>query len=93
MGLLYLKRMTFYKVRNFPFYVMEYIEGLGLLEFIQRRDKMDSCANASIVNKLEDLHRNNWVFGDLKPENLIVTTSRIKYDVLMLGVRQCRAVD
>ena len=32
-----------------------------------------SCYFCSCLNDLDKLHENGWVFGDLKPENLIVT--------------------
>lgn len=56
------------------FYVMEYIQGPDLLSFIQKGGK--SWAGVMIIqllDVLESLHKNNWVFGDLKPENLIVS--------------------
>lgn len=64
-----------------PFYVMEYIEGPSLFPFIQRNGR--SWGNVLILQLLKDLqvlHENGWVFGDLKPENLIVTgpPSRIR---------------
>lgn len=57
-----------------PFYVMEYIEGPGLYPFIHRNGR--SWGNVLILQLLKDLqvlHEHGWVFGDLKPENLIVT--------------------
>jgi serine/threonine-protein kinase len=56
------------------FYAMEYIEGPNLLTFIQQ--KGHSWAEVLILQLLSDLqtlHEKGWVFGDLKPENLIVT--------------------
>ncbi|WP_445492768.1 protein kinase domain-containing protein [Niallia sp. 03133] len=56
------------------FYVMEYIKGPDLLTFLQHKDS--SWVNVLIIQLLKDLqmlHETNWVFGDLKPENLIIT--------------------
>ncbi|PKG22489.1 protein kinase domain-containing protein [Niallia nealsonii] len=56
------------------FYVMEYIKGPELLTFISQKES--SWINVLMIQLLKDLqvlHDNNWVFGDLKPENLIIT--------------------
>ncbi len=56
------------------FYVMEYIKGPNFLSFIQMKGKSwTSVLFLQLLNDLEMLHTNGWVFGDLKPENLIVT--------------------
>jgi serine/threonine protein kinase len=56
------------------FYVMEYIDGLGLEEFINLKGKdWTEVLVLQLLNDLELLHKKGWVFGDLKPENLIVT--------------------
>jgi serine/threonine protein kinase len=56
------------------FYVMEYIQGPDLLTFIQRKGKSWSIVLfLQLLNDLDILHQNGWIFGDLKPENLIVT--------------------
>lgn len=64
-----------------PFYVMEYIHGPNLLSFIERSgESWTVVLLLQLLNDLEVLHQNGWVFGDLKPENLIVTgpPSRIR---------------
>ncbi|MEH7418117.1 protein kinase family protein [Neobacillus drentensis] len=56
------------------FYVMEYIQGPDFLSFLQAKGpSWTSVLFLQLLNDLEQLHRNGWVFGDLKPENLIVT--------------------
>ncbi|MBM4765298.1 protein kinase family protein [Bacillus sp. B15-48] len=56
------------------FYVMEYIKGPDLLSYIQGKgNEWLGVLMLQLLNDLEVLHRNGWVFGDLKPENLIVT--------------------
>lgn len=71
---------------NFPFYVMEYIEGMGFLEFIQKKGtKWTGVLVLQLLTSLDDLHKHNWVFGDLKPENLIVTASTYKVRCIDVG--------
>ncbi|MEH7115165.1 protein kinase [Neobacillus niacini] len=63
------------------FYTMEYIQGPDLLTFIQKKGKAwTTVLFLQLLNDLNTLHENGWVFGDLKPENLIVTgpTPRIR---------------
>lgn len=56
------------------FYVMEYIQGPDFLTFLQEKGKSwTSVLFLQLLNDLDQLHENGWVFGDLKPENLIVT--------------------
>ncbi|MGJ7923185.1 protein kinase domain-containing protein [Neobacillus sp. LXY-4] len=59
---------------NVSFYAMEYIEGPDLLNFIQKNGhEWTKVLILQLLSDLEKLHQNGWVFGDLKPENLIVT--------------------
>jgi serine/threonine protein kinase len=63
------------------FYVMEYIKGPDFLGFIgQKGYSWIPILVLQLLTDLEKLHQNGWVFGDLKPENLIVTgpPSRIR---------------
>ena len=56
-----------------PFYVMEYIQGDDLLTFIKRKgDDWVGILLLQLLANLEHLHNQGWIFGDLKPENLIV---------------------
>ncbi|MGJ7913673.1 serine/threonine protein kinase [Neobacillus sp. LXY-1] len=56
------------------FYVMEYIQGPDLLTFLQQKGaSWMPVLFLQLLSDLEVLHQNGWVFGDLKPENLIVT--------------------
>lgn len=63
----------------FPFYVMEYVEGIPLHQFIQRngREWLFSLL-IGLAKDLEALHQMGYVFGDLKMENLIVTSRPIR---------------
>ncbi len=56
------------------FYVMEYIHGPDLLAFLQQKGKgWMPVLFLQLLNDLARLHENGWVFGDLKPENLIIS--------------------
>ncbi|MBU8908444.1 serine/threonine protein kinase [Desertibacillus haloalkaliphilus] len=58
---------------QYPFYVMEYLKGQELLQFIQKRgDEWIGILVVQLLGDLDRLHRAGWVFGDLKPDNLIV---------------------
>jgi serine/threonine protein kinase len=62
------------KPKKVPFYVMEYIQGPDLLTFIKiKGHAWIGVLILQLLNDLERLHQEGWVFGDLKPENLIVT--------------------
>ena len=59
--------------RKLPFYVMEYIQGDDLLSFIKKRgEDWLGILLLQLLSNLGRLHEQGWVFGDLKPENLIV---------------------
>lgn len=60
--------------KRVSFYAMEFIKGPDFLAFLQQ--KGPDWTGVMILQLLADLqllHENGWVFGDLKPENLIVT--------------------
>lgn len=56
------------------FYVMEYIKGETFLSFVEKRGKeWAGILCLQLLSDLDRLHQNGWVFGDLKPDNLLVT--------------------
>jgi len=70
----------------YAFYAMEYISGSPLLECI--RVKGFEWTTIFILQLLKDLgrlHEAGWVFGDLKPDNLVVTSSPLKVRWLDVG--------
>ncbi|WP_281659562.1 protein kinase [Halobacillus sp. Cin3] len=62
-----------------PFYVMEYIEGKPLPQFLAGKSKewVGICA-AQIMGDIAKLHEAGYVFGDLKTDNLLVSGSRVR---------------
>lgn len=57
-----------------PFYVMEYVQGNNFLEFVQERGiEWADVLALQLLTNLEKLHQQGWVFGDLKPENLLIS--------------------
>ncbi|MFT4415996.1 protein kinase domain-containing protein [Fredinandcohnia humi] len=68
------------------FYVMEYIRGESFLSFIQKRGKeWTSILCLQLLSDLERLHQEGWVFGDLKPDNLLVTGNPPKIRCIDVG--------
>lgn len=62
------------KGRKIHFYTMEYIQGPDLLSFIGTKGhSWSGIMIVQLLDVLEKLHNEGWVFGDLKPDNLIVT--------------------
>ncbi|APH06710.1 protein kinase domain-containing protein [Bacillus weihaiensis] len=56
------------------FYVMEYIEGHNLLQFVNERGiEWTDVLVLQLLTNLDSLHKEGWVFGDLKPDNLIIS--------------------
>lgn len=61
---------------RYTFYVMEYVRGKDLPTFL--KEKGEGWLGILFVQLLKDLaylHEHGWVFGDLKMDNVIVTSS------------------
>ena len=72
--------------KQLPFYVMEYIHGHDFLVFIEKKGlSWIGVLALQLLTSLSDLHANGWVFGDLKPENLIVTSQDYKVRCVDVG--------
>lgn len=62
--------------KTYPFYVMEYIHGKGLLHYMKgRHSEWLGILIIQLLRDLSHLHQAGWVFGDLKQDNIIVTNS------------------
>ncbi|WP_040953061.1 protein kinase domain-containing protein [Gorillibacterium massiliense] len=60
--------------RTLPFYVMEYIEGKQISEFILMKGKdWVSVVGHRLLGLLTELHKRGWIFGDLKTDNVLVS--------------------
>ncbi|GAF10575.1 serine/threonine protein kinase [Paenibacillus pini] len=60
--------------KDIPFYVMRYIEGSALHLFIRKRgSEWIGLTGLRLLEKLRGLHQMGFVFGDLKPENVLVS--------------------
>lgn len=74
------------KDRSIPYYVMEYIKGPDLLTFTRNHGpEWIEILMLQLLSNLDVLHRAGWVFGDLKPENLIVTLPEYKVRCVDVG--------
>ncbi|MRH44968.1 protein kinase family protein [Aquibacillus halophilus] len=67
---------------RYSFYIMEYLKGKEVSTFIKQHG--EEWLGILVIQLLEDLgrlHREGWVFGDLKTDNLIVTypPARLKW--------------
>ncbi|WP_026688679.1 protein kinase domain-containing protein [Alteribacter aurantiacus] len=59
---------------TYPFYVMEYIKGEEVIPFLRSRGgEWIGITIIQLLGDLDRLHLAGWAFGDLKPENLLMT--------------------
>lgn len=57
-----------------PFYVMKYVKGVQLKEFVRRKGtQWLALVGYHLLGRLKELHDRGLVFGDLKLENVMVT--------------------
>lgn len=61
---------------RYSFYVMEYVQGESLSQFVKRHGTAwIGVFMLQLLDDLDKLHQEGWIFGDLKNENLIVSPS------------------
>jgi len=81
--------------KNYSFYVMEYVNGVDLHSFIKNRGKgWIGVFMLQLLDDLEKLHQTGWVFGDLKPENLLIVSQPVRIRWIDVGgtTQQGRAI-
>lgn len=65
---------------TYPFYVMEYIDGISLPAFLKGKSKEWVGISAiQLLTDLENLHQAGYVFGDLKTDNLLMVESKVRW--------------
>ena len=70
----------------YPFYVMEFIQGDSLLTFLGKRgNEWLNVLSLQLLTQLDQLHQLGWIFGDLKPENLIIQWPEHKIRFIDVG--------
>ena len=56
-----------------PFYAMEYLKGEGLIDYMRNKGaEWLGLLMVQLLGDLDRLHEAGWVFGDLKPDNILV---------------------
>lgn len=69
-----------------PFYAMEYIKGENFIDYIQLRgSEWLGILMIQLLGDLHRLHEAGWVFGDLKPDNLIVSGPPARIRLIDVG--------
>lgn len=73
-----------FEENNTAYIVMEFIDGINVRDFMQQNDnKLDLEATQwigkQIINALKDIHAKGYIFRDLTPDNIMITT---EYDDL-----------
>lgn len=67
-----------FEQNNTAYYVMEYLEGESLEDFVAARGALSTAATVDILRPViaavAELHRNNLTHYDIKPQNIIITT-------------------
>jgi serine/threonine-protein kinase len=60
--------------KDYPFYVMKYIKGIKITDFVQAKgEQWLGLLGLHLLKKLTSLHANGYVFGDIKMENILVS--------------------
>ncbi|WP_080871802.1 serine/threonine protein kinase [Oceanobacillus timonensis] len=70
----------------YSFYVMEYMEGQTLGDFIQLKGKKWlGPLMMQLLEDLEQLHQAGWIFGDLKTDNILVESNPPRIRLVDVG--------
>lgn len=65
---------------DFPYYVMEYIDGFDLSRILKEQEPFDLQATVNYIiqvcNALKDIHSEGYIYQDLSPSNIMITSDR-----------------
>jgi serine/threonine protein kinase len=60
--------------KDYPFYVMKYIRGLKIADFVQiKGEQWLGLLGLHLLDKLMHLHAMDYIFGDIKIDNILVS--------------------
>jgi serine/threonine-protein kinase len=60
--------------KDYPFYVMKYIKGSKITDFVKNKgEQWLGLLGLHLLKKLTYLHAKNYIFGDIKMENILVS--------------------
>lgn len=63
-----------YRGKEYPFFVMKYIDGTTMVRFFEKQgEEWFYLIGLNLLKKLCELHTRGFVFGDLKMENVMVS--------------------
>ncbi|TPE68497.1 serine/threonine protein kinase [Halalkalibacterium halodurans] len=69
-----------------PFYTMEYVRGTNIVQFMAAKgEEWLGLLIVQLLGDLDRLHQAGWAFGDLKPDNLLVTGPPVRIRWLDVG--------
>lgn len=71
----YFSATVTYNGRDFPFFIMEYITGNNIVEFMEERNPSTDeilVIWESVFSAMEYIHKNGLIHSDIKPENILV---------------------
>jgi len=72
--------------RTYPFYSMEYLDGERLDHYVERKGtEWVPVFMVQLLGRLHLLHQQGWAFGDIKPENLIITREEKQLRLIDFG--------
>ncbi|RLL41670.1 protein kinase family protein [Oceanobacillus piezotolerans] len=70
----------------YSFYVMEYVKGETITDFLKKHGSgWIGILLMQLLEDLERLHQSGWVFGDLKLDNLIVSSGQPRVRFVDVG--------
>jgi serine/threonine protein kinase len=61
--------------KDYPFYIMKYIKGSKISDFLQiKGEQWLGLIGLNLLKKLTYLHASDYIFGDIKMENILVSS-------------------
>lgn len=73
---LFTKYIEYWEEDGYACFIMEYVAGTSLEDFIRRRNKLSETQTVKITTELAEglwyLHKHSIIFRDIKPQNIVI---------------------